>query len=308
MKTLTKRSALARASIAAFFSLLIVSSPALASTRTRTESAPAARDGQTLRFFTIAERVAALKASGALSKTQVAAPLAEPLFQEASLRGTVAVEPVVAPPRPQPLERPILGSVALPMPAGDLASKWAEMAQRWSEEQAKLAACEAGDCANRGAELWLGLRRQAQSLEGTEQLAFIHAGVNRSIRYATDLATSGAADYWASPLESIGKAGDCEDYVIAKYFLARSVGYAADDLRLVALFEPFSGMHHAILAVRRGGDWVFMDNKQAGLTITHDYRGSRPVATVGETGQALLMPVPSLKVVGLRDVQPNSAD
>jgi len=46
--------------------------------------------------------------------------------------------------------------------------------------------------------------------------------VNRfynDVRYASDMKVYGKKDYWATPWEFLGKdRGDCEDYVISKYF------------------------------------------------------------------------------------------
>ncbi|MGB3960693.1 MAG: transglutaminase-like cysteine peptidase, partial [Sulfurimonas sp.] len=40
-----------------------------------------------------------------------------------------------------------------------------------------------------------------------------------NVRYATDAKVYNTSDYWATPWEFLGKdMGDCEDYVISKYF------------------------------------------------------------------------------------------
>ena len=45
------------------------------------------------------------------------------------------------------------------------------------------------------------------------------------VRYSSDLKTYNKKDYWATPLEFLGKdMGDCEDYVISKYFALRYLG------------------------------------------------------------------------------------
>ncbi len=53
-------------------------------------------------------------------------------------------------------------------------------------------------------------------------------GVNdffNSVRYASDLKVYGQSDYWATPWEFLGRdMGDCEDYVIAKYFALKHLG------------------------------------------------------------------------------------
>lgn len=57
---------------------------------------------------------------------------------------------------------------------------------------------------------------------------------NRQMQFGDDMVVWGQLDYWATPMESIGKgAGDCEDFAIAKYFTLREMGVANDKLRLI---------------------------------------------------------------------------
>lgn len=45
------------------------------------------------------------------------------------------------------------------------------------------------------------------------------------VRYSSDLKVYNKMDYWATPLEFLSKdVGDCEDYVISKYFALRYLG------------------------------------------------------------------------------------
>lgn len=45
------------------------------------------------------------------------------------------------------------------------------------------------------------------------------------VRYAPDIKVYNKKDYWATPYEFLGKdQGDCEDYVIAKYFALKYLG------------------------------------------------------------------------------------
>lgn len=59
-------------------------------------------------------------------------------------------------------------------------------------------------------------------------------GVNdffNDVRYSSDVKTYGMKDYWATPWEFLGKdLGDCEDYVIAKYFALKNLGVASEKL------------------------------------------------------------------------------
>lgn len=49
-----------------------------------------------------------------------------------------------------------------------------------------------------------------------------------NVRYVSDSKNYGVTDYWATPLEFLARdKGDCEDYVIAKYFLLKHLGIPA---------------------------------------------------------------------------------
>ncbi len=52
-----------------------------------------------------------------------------------------------------------------------------------------------------------------------------------NVPYGDDIDIWNKKDYWATPLEFLGKdKGDCEDYVIAKYFALRNLGIDAKKL------------------------------------------------------------------------------
>lgn len=67
-----------------------------------------------------------------------------------------------------------------------------------------------------------------------DQLAVVNDFFNRRIRFGDDIDIHGRADYWASPLETMGLgAGDCEDFTIAKYMTLRLLGVPNERLRLI---------------------------------------------------------------------------
>ncbi len=81
---------------------------------------------------------------------------------------------------------------------------------------------------------WLHL---LDALPGQEELAIlreVNDFVNRNIVFAADTDVWKQADYWATPLETIGQGrGDCEDFSIFKYASLRLAGIAENKLRLV---------------------------------------------------------------------------
>jgi predicted transglutaminase-like cysteine proteinase len=78
------------------------------------------------------------------------------------------------------------------------------------------------------------LLQQGAALDDEGQLAAVNSFFNRRIVFAEDSEAWGQADHWASPLESLALGrGDCEDYVIAKYFSLVAAGMPVARLRLV---------------------------------------------------------------------------
>lgn len=78
--------------------------------------------------------------------------------------------------------------------------------------------------------LLAGLLEQDESAK----LDAVNEFFNNRIVFASDTEVWGQSDYWASPIELLAKGrGDCEDYVIAKYFALLAAGVPAPKLRLV---------------------------------------------------------------------------
>jgi predicted transglutaminase-like cysteine proteinase len=101
-------------------------------------------------------------------------------------------------------------------------------------------------------------------------VAAVNGFFNRRIAFRPDIEVWGVADYWASPLESLGRgAGDCEDYAIAKFFTLLAAGVPGERLRLVYVRATLRGgdaaprmQPHMVLAwyPSRDADPMILDN------------------------------------------------
>lgn len=81
---------------------------------------------------------------------------------------------------------------------------------------------------------WRELIASGAGGNDAERLKTVNEFFNRQIVFGEDSVIWGQADYWATPLETLGRGmGDCEDFVIAKYYSLQLVGVGADKLRLV---------------------------------------------------------------------------
>lgn len=81
---------------------------------------------------------------------------------------------------------------------------------------------------------WRALIGTISGMQDSDRLKRVNDFFNRQVRFAEDIDNWLQPDYWATPMESIGKgAGDCEDYAIAKYFTLREAGIPTAKLRLI---------------------------------------------------------------------------
>ncbi|WP_018609031.1 transglutaminase-like cysteine peptidase [Uliginosibacterium gangwonense] len=81
---------------------------------------------------------------------------------------------------------------------------------------------------------WRALLVELEMSSESDKLVKINDFFNRRMEYAEDIVVWRQDDYWATPLEFLGKgAGDCEDYVIAKYFSLIEVGVDRRKLRWI---------------------------------------------------------------------------
>ncbi len=89
---------------------------------------------------------------------------------------------------------------------------------------------------------WTRLQSEAASKPVSDQLSEVNQFFNRNIRYTEDAQLWKKSDYWATPLETLGsRAGDCEDYAIAKYLTLLNLGVPVSQLRLIYVKAQIGG-------------------------------------------------------------------
>ena len=111
----------------------------------------------------------------------------------------------------------------------------------------EFCARQPGDCAR---------HKPANSLSASNLsvLQSVNSSVNRAIKPVSDIRQFGKPEYWTSNT----KAGDCEDFALAKRAALKRRGFRASDLLLTMAYK--AGQPHTVLVVRsRDGDYV-LDN------------------------------------------------
>jgi predicted transglutaminase-like cysteine proteinase len=162
---------------------------------------------------------------------------------------------------------------------GTISSKWNELQSRILDDARALAACRADEstCSD-SARRFLSIVELGGKQEGRARIGSINRAVNLSIRPTSDWAQYGYADFWASPLQTLGSgAGDCEDYAIVKYLVLRELGFSSSDLRLVIVRDDKHQTEHAVTAIRYEQRWLILDNRTLAILDAEDANHYRPL-------------------------------
>ena len=138
----------------------------------------------------------------------------------------------------------------------------------WDADTMLRAAQAQGPQALAGAKALQGVLAGITGQDESAKLAALNQFFNRRIVFASDAEVWGQTDYWASPLEMLAKGrGDCEDYVIGKYFSLLAAGVPVAKLRLVYVRATIGGpggevLAHMVLAyyASPGAEPLILDN------------------------------------------------
>lgn len=110
----------------------------------------------------------------------------------------------------------------------------------------------------------------------------VNSKVNEVV-YVSDYDNYGKLNYWAMPGEFYKRGGDCEDYVIAKYYALKNKGFDVSSARYVYTFVKETNEAHAILQF--GG--YYLDNRSSSL-LSKEEMDKRYINTSSTKMQLLL--------------------
>lgn len=136
-----------------------------------------------------------------------------------------------------------IGLATLVVAQTDLAKMRAIALQRYGQDTANVV------------DEWQALIETMRDLDDAQKLALTNSFINDRIRWVQDPEAWGQKDYWATPLETMGKGmGDCEDFAIFKYATLLLAGVDVNKLRITYVKAqaggPDSNIHlaHMVLA------------------------------------------------------------
>lgn len=80
---------------------------------------------------------------------------------------------------------------------------------------------------------WRAMIDHSRTLPESQRINLVNDFFNQRIRFRDDIVTWKQKDYWATPLETMGRQqGDCEDFSIAKFITLLLSGIDMDKLRI----------------------------------------------------------------------------
>jgi predicted transglutaminase-like cysteine proteinase len=180
----------------------------------------------------------------------------------------------------QPDSRGVFSSVAISAARLPATEKWNSVSAR-SYADLFTDNCRKSGLTGCGTTFAVELRGVSSRIHGmgrAQILGEVNRSVNATMRYRTDSQNWGQSDYWANPTETALKgAGDCEDFAIAKYWLLRSLGYAASDLQIVVLSDTRRQLYHAVLVAHVDGVAYVLDNLSSQVSADTRYPNYVPI-------------------------------
>ena len=181
----------------------------------------------------------------------------------------------------------------LPTPAVLLALALCALSVRaWDPARLRFAAERHGPAAVIAAAALEETMRAVEDEGEPERLGAVNDFFNARLAYREDIDNWGQVDYWASPLESLGKgAGDCEDYAIAKYFTLVALGIPDARLRLVYVRATLAGapggsIAHMVLAYYASpeAEPLLLDNLDPAIRAAGARTDLRPIFSFNSQG------------------------
>lgn len=134
---------------------------------------------------------------------------------------------------------------------------------------------------------WRSLMSQASALTEKQKLKAVNRFFNQSIPYREDSSHWKRVDYWATPYEALGtNGGDCEDYVIAKYYSLIMLGIDTSKLRITYVQALKLNQAHMVLAYFPEPDSVplVLDNLTSKIKPANERKDLHPVYSFNANG------------------------
>ena len=134
---------------------------------------------------------------------------------------------------------------------------------------------------------WEELIRSNKNIAELEKLKSANRFFNEMIRFVNDIQLYHQKDYWATPIEFLcRKAGDCEDFAIAKYFTLKAMGVPEKKLNIAYVKALQYNMHHMVLTYYStpGAEPLVLDNLVDSISLASKRTDLLPIFSFNGAG------------------------
>ncbi|WP_300427508.1 transglutaminase-like cysteine peptidase [Thalassolituus sp.] len=154
---------------------------------------------------------------------------------------------------------------------------------------------------------WRTMLQRTAGFADDRKLEEVNRFFNRTLRFVSDEDHWGQIDYWATPYEALASdGGDCEDYVIAKYYSLVKLGIPTSRLRITYVKAVRLNQAHMVLTYfpRPDAVPVVLDNLIPQIRSASDRPDLDPVYSFNADGMWL----DRMKGQGILMGNPNKLD
>ncbi|MFC1885614.1 transglutaminase-like cysteine peptidase [Thermodesulfobacteriota bacterium] len=153
---------------------------------------------------------------------------------------------------------------------------------------------------------WENFIRQDNSSSDMDKLEKTNRFFNEMIMFVNDIDLWGVKDYWATPLEFLcRRAGDCEDFAIAKYFTLAEMGIPEKKLNILYVKALRYNQAHMVLTYLdledSSAEPLVLDNLVDSIEPSSKRTDLLPVFSFNDTGLWLAKQRGRGKFVGSSD-------
>lgn len=140
---------------------------------------------------------------------------------------------------------------------------------------------------------WRKMMNDTKGQPEPDMVNVVNTFFNRRILFEDDIVLWKLPDYWASPLEFMGRgAGDCEDFAISKYTTLRMLGISNDKLRMIYVRAQIGGassatsVAHMVLGyyAQPNGEPLILDNLIGSVRPAANRTDLQPVFSFNSEG------------------------
>lgn len=133
---------------------------------------------------------------------------------------------------------------------------------------------------------WKELIATKQNIPEDRKLVLVNDFINR-LNFVDDIDHWGVEDYWATPLETIStNGGDCEDFVIAKYFTLKYLHVPEERMRMTYVKALTINKAHMVLTyfLTPESEPLVLDNLDREIKLSSQRKDLVPVYSFNAEG------------------------